>query len=461
MHEEINPAVSRDDAIEMLAQHLITKPVFEALFENEAFSAQNPVSYAMQQMLDDLGEHTLEEERATLQRFYRSVQTRADGIDNAAGRQAVVVELYDKFFRNAFPKMAERLGIVYTPVEVVDYLLHSADHVLREHFGKGLTDEGVHILDPFTGTGTFITRLLQSGLIEPKDAARKYDEELHANELVLLAYYIAAVNIESVFQEAFGGEYRPFTGIVWTDTFQMSENEQVIETDDGTSFHESSQFGESDEQRTCDQTSILTPITVIVGNPPYSAGQTFSQRQQPEPQVSATRSSGSRRPTRLGRLVRTSTALYDSYIRAIRWASDRIGEQGVVAFVTNAGFIDGNAMDGVRACLTDEFSELWVFNARGNQRTSGETSRMEGGKIFGSGSRAPIALTLLVKDPNQTGPCQLRYHDIGDYLTREEKLARISEFGSVGGVEWTSITPNDSHDWINQRDPAFREFFGN
>jgi predicted helicase len=236
LHDEINPAVSRDDAIEMLAQHLITRPVFEALFASENFTQKNPVSRAMQQMLDDLGEHTLEEERDTLQKFYRSVRERAANIDNAEGRQKVVVELYDKFFRNAFPKMAERLGIVYTPVEVVDYLLHSADHVLRQHFGKGLTDEGVHVLDPFTGTGTFITRLLQSGLIREEDAARKFATELHANEVVLLAYYIAAVNIEVVYQEAFGGDYRPFNGIVWTDTFQMTENEQVQETPDGAQF---------------------------------------------------------------------------------------------------------------------------------------------------------------------------------------------------------------------------------
>ena len=173
LHEEINPAVTRDEAIEMLAQHLITRPVFEALFTGSGFVDQNPVSCAMQEMLDALGEQQLGEERKTLERFYRSVQQRAAGIDNAEGRQKVVIELYDKFFRNAFPKMADRLGIVYTPVEVVDYLLHSADWVLRKHFGKGLTDEGVHVLDPFTGTGTFITRLLQSGLIRPEDAERE------------------------------------------------------------------------------------------------------------------------------------------------------------------------------------------------------------------------------------------------------------------------------------------------
>lgn len=443
LHKEINPSVSRNDAIEMLAQHLITRPVFEALFASEAFGLQNPVSRAMQQMLDDLGEHTLDEERTTLDKFYLSVQDRAANIDNAEGRQKVVVELYDKFFRNAFPKMADRLGIVYTPTEAVDYLLHSADHVLREHFGKGLTDEGVHVLDPFTGTGTFITRLLQSGLIREEDAARKFDSELHANEMVLLAYYIAAVNIEVVFQEAFGGDYRPFTGIVWTDTFQMSENEQVSEATEGLQFKFMHLTPSVNSTRARGQ--FHSPIHVIIGNPPYSAGQT-----------SANDNNQNLRYEQLDRRIESTYAdrstgqnlnsLYDSYIRAVRWASDRIGDCGVIAFVTNAGFIDGNAMDGVRACLTDEFTSISVFNARGNQRTSGETSRKEGGKLFGSGSRAPIALTVLVKDPAQRGSCILRFHDIGDYLDRKDKLAMIRRFGSVADVPWKRITPNDANE---------------
>jgi predicted helicase len=457
LHEEINPSVSREDAIEMLAQHLITRPVFEALFAIESFSVQNPVSLAMQHMLDSLGEHTLEEERTTLDKFYRSVHERAAKIDNAEGRQKVVIELYDKFFKNAFPKMAERLGIVYTPIEVVDYLLHSADYVLRQHFGKGLTDEGVHVLDPFTGTGTFITRLLQSGLIEPEDAARKFESELHANEIVLLAYYIAAVNIEMVYQEAFGGDYRPFTGIVWTDTFQMTENEQAVATNDGAQFKMMEFSGSVNSGRADKQ--VRTPIRVIVGNPPYSAGQESANDNNQNlryPQLDtkiratyAARSSG-----------QNLNSLYDSYIRAIRWASDRIGDHGVVAFVTNAGFIDGNAMDGLRATLEDEFTSIWVFNARGNARTSGEIRQKEKGNVFGGGTRTPIALTVLAKTLDHSGRCEVYYHDIGDYLSREQKLDFIRDAKSIEAVSWTSIAPNEQHDWINQRDPAFEKFPG-
>jgi predicted helicase len=264
LHENINPNVTAAEAIEMLAQHLITKPVFDALFEGYAFSEQNPVSIAMQSMLDLLEGESLRKDTVKLAKFYESVRSRARGIDNAAGKQRIIVELYDKFFRNAFPRLSDRLGIVYTPVEVVDFILRSADRALRDEFGCGLTDEGVHVLDPFTGTGTFLVRLLQSGLIRSEDLARKFGGELHANEIVLLAYYIAAINIEETFHGLRGGGeggYVPFGGVVLTDTFQMFENEGKLED---LMFPENNARVKSQKGR---------EIRVIVGNPPYSAGQ--------------------------------------------------------------------------------------------------------------------------------------------------------------------------------------------
>ena len=449
LQTNLNPSVTKDDAIEMLAQHLITKPVFDALFEGYEFTEHNPVSRSMQTMLDELEKQALEKEQQSLEKFYASVRERAAGIDNAAGKQRIVIELYDKFFRTAFPRMAERLGIVYTPVEVVDFILNSADVILRQEFGSGLSDKDVHIIDPFTGTGTFMVRLLQSGLIKPEDLARKYKGELHANEIVLLAYYIAAINIEETFhslskaQDPAAG-YLPFEGIVLTDTFQLSEGASKL---DGA-------FPENN-QRAARQNSI--DIRVVVGNPPYSAQQD-----------SENDGNKNLKYPHLDDRIRTTYAerssatlvknLYDSYIRAIRWASDRVKDRGIVCFVTNGSFIDANNMDGLRACLVSEFSSVYVFNLRGNQRTSGETSRQEGGKVFGSGSRATIAITILVKHPEKSKPGQLFYHDIGDYLSREEKLKIITDFGSAQSVPWRTITPNDSHDWINQRDPAFDNF---
>jgi predicted helicase len=309
----------------------------------------------------------------------------------------------------------------------------------------GLTEEGVNILDPFTGTGTFIVRLLQSGLIKPEDLERKFKRELHANEIVLLAYYIAAINIEETYHGLQGGDYQPFDGIVLTDTFQMFENA-------GTLMDK--MFPENNE-RVVNQKQ--QEIRVIIGNPPYSAGQTNEND-----------GNKNLKYLQLDKRIwdtyaRYSTAtlknsLYDSYVRALRWASDRIKDKGIVCFITNGSFIDNNSMDGLRKCFFNEFSRIYCFNLRGNQRTSGETSRQEGGKIFGSGSRAPIAITILVKNPEYTGDCKLFYHDIGDYLSREEKLHIITDFGGIQGIEWTEITPNKSHDWINQRDPVFSKF---
>ena len=201
----INPSISQEDAVEMLSQHLITKPVFNALFQDYDFAAQNPVSQTMQGMIDLLEEQNLDAETETLARFYKSVRERAEGIDNAEGKQRIIIELYDKFFKTAFPKMAERLGIVYTPVEVIDFILQSVQDTMKKEFGKGLTDEGVDILDPFTGTGSFIVRMLQGNYIAKRDLERKYRSEIHANEIVLLAYYIAAINIEEAYHFRRGG----------------------------------------------------------------------------------------------------------------------------------------------------------------------------------------------------------------------------------------------------------------
>jgi predicted helicase len=538
LRKNINPSISEADAIEMLAQHLITQPVFEALFEDYSFVKNNAISQSMEQMLNLLEEHKDEKDTEILQKFYDSVRERASGIDNAEAKQKIIIELYDKFFRTAFPLMVERLGIVYTPVEVVDYIIHSVDAVLRKEFGRTLSDENLHILDPFTGTGTFITRLLQSGLIQKEDLQRKYAHEIHANELVLLAYYIASVNIENVYHDLFltpqpplqngegcpvgrgeertvevhippqllenarglrknqteaeemlwqllrgrklnnlkfrrqhplsagfildfycaeaklgieidggyhneieqkeydeqrtevikqyginiirftnedvinntfevlqkiakaalsplhfgegaGGEekYVPFDGICLTDTFQLGE------TKAGENLF-SEMFPQNSERVRQQQ---KTPLMVIMGNPPYSIGQKSANdnaQNQNYPKLDKRIEETYAKASNAG----LNKSLYDAYIKAFRWSADRLGNNdGVIAFVSNGAWLDGNSTDGFRQCLEQEFSAIYVFNLRGNQRTSGELSRKEGGKIFGSGSRTPIAITLLVK----------------------------------------------------------------
>ena len=448
LRDDLNDTISEGDAIEMLAQHIITRPVFETLFEGHQFTAENPVSRAMQRVLDVLNEANLDKESKDLEKFYASVKLRSQGITDPQAKQKLIVELYDKFFRRAFPRTTEKLGIVYTPVEIVDFIIHSVNEVLQSEFGQTLGSPGVHIIDPFTGTGTFITRLLQSGLIAPEEMERKFRHEIHANEIVLLAYYIAAINIEAVYHGLQGGDYVPFEGICLTDTFQMYESDDLI----------SHYMPDNSERR---KRQKATDIRVIMGNPPYSAGQTSANDNNAN--VTYPSLDDRIRNTYAARSSNTNMrSLYDSYIRAIRWASDRIGDAGVMAFVTNAGWVDGNAADGMRACLAEEFSQLYVFHLRGNQRTSGELSRREGGKIFGSGSRAPIAISIFIKNPEAAEHGRIHFHDIGDYLDQKQKLAIIRDFSSIGGISrangWTQIVPNDHFDWVGQRSGDFLGF---
>ena len=470
LRENINPTISEKDAVEMLAQHLISRPVFDALFENYSFAKNNAISKSMQQILDILD--TGENDNAQLEKFYNSVRERCSIAKTAEDKQKIIIELYDKFFKIALPKEVEKLGIVYTPVEVVDFILNSVNDVLQKEFNRTLSSKNVHILDPFTGTGTFITRLLQSGLILKKDLLRKYQNELHANEIVLLAYYIAAINIENSFHDAAGlQDFFPFDGICLTDTFQTYEN-QNAEVETFQSMHTPLQ---ENFERVKDQ--LNTEIKVIIGNPPYSVGQKSANDNAQnnyyaklESHISETYAAGTQ--------ATNKNSLYDSYIKAFRWASDRINGGGIIAFVTNAGWLDGAAMDGLRKCFAREFSSIYVFNLRGNQRTQGEISRKEGGKIFGSGSRAPIAITILVKNPDATqatgnskeakgenpyclmpnASCLIKYCDIGDYLSRDEKLRKITRLHSVLSDEFKILTPNDKGDWINQRGDSFENY---
>jgi predicted helicase len=444
LRANLNDSITDKDAVYMLAQHLITRPVFDALFEGYSFAEHNPVSKVMQGMLEILDRQHVDTEADTLQKFYDSVRMRAKDIDNAEGKQRVIAELYERFFKVAFPKVAESLGIVYTPVEIVDFIIASVEYVLGQEFGVSISDKGVHVLEPFAGTGTFVVRLLQSGVIKPEDLARKYASELHANEILLLAYYIAAINIEATYHDLAGGQYKPFNGIVLTDTFQMTE--------DGDSMDKV--IFPDNNQRVVQQRAL--DIRVILGNPPYSVGQ-GSQNDNNQNRAYPTLDRAIEKSYAAASSAGLKRNLYDSYIRAFRWASDRIKSQGVVAFVSNGSFIDGAFADGFRKTLVAEFSAIYVFNLRGNQRTAGEISRQEGGKIFGQGSRAPIAITLLVQK-SPSSPCKLHYHDIGDYHAREDKLNIIRGLGSVENVPWQRVFPNNEGDWVNQRDATFSTF---
>jgi predicted helicase len=488
LRKNINPSVTEEEAIEMLAQHIITQPVFEALFEDYSFVKNNTVSKSLEGIITALDEKTNKKDVEKLDNFYVSVKERASGIDNSEGKQKIIIELYDKFFRTAFPKVTEKLGIVYTPVEVVDFIIHSVEDVLKKEFGRSMSDENVHILDPFTGTGTFITRLLQGGIIKDDDLKRKYLKEIHANEIVLLAYYIASINIENVYHdllqkaepydEAFlppieekyaadvvqfpntkqekketskkGLSYTPFPGICLTDTFQLGETE-----------YGQKQFNEifpQNYERVLKQQN--TPLRIIIGNPPYSVGQKSANdnaQNQSYPilenRIADTYAKSSD--------ATNKNSLYDTYIKAFRWSTDRLDPEngGIICFVSNGSWLDGNAQAGFRSHFEKEFSSIYVFNLRGNCRTSGELRQKEAGNIFGLGSRTPISITLLVKNPKKKSEkAVIQYYDIGDYHSREKKLEIIREYSTISNINWNTLSPNEHNDWINFRNDVFNTF---
>ena len=447
LRDSLNPHVSEGDAVEMVAQHMITVPVFDALFGDFEFASSNPVSVAINGFLGSLRGRGVEEasDAEVLEDVYASVRRRAACIQSDTARQQLIRDLYERFFKVAFKGTSDKMGVVYTPTEIIDYILRQTDRVLRREFGKGLADDGVHILDPFAGTGAFMAHLIESDLIPADKLGRKYARELHSNEILLLAYYIMTVNVEQAYHARVGGEYVPFEGAVLTDTFQMTE--------DGNTLDDEVFTDNSDRVRI--QNAL--PIRVIVGNPPYSVGQKNAD------DANANESY----PTLDARLEATyvyesdavnKRQMYDSYIRAFRWATDRIGDQGIVCFVSNAGWLRGQAMAGIRRCFAREVDDIYVFDLRGNQRTMGEESRKEGGKVFGQGSRAPVAVTMLVKTKEGDRAGRIHYHDVGDYKSREEKLAAIRDAAGSGEIDWVGISPDEHGDWFDQREKSFVDF---
>ncbi len=454
LQHNINDSIDEKQAAEMLSQHLITKPIFEALFSEYSFVNQNPVSQAMESIVSELEKAGFAKEQENLEPLYESVRMRAEGIEKAEDKQKIIVTLYDKFFKTAFKATTERLGIVFTPIEVVDFIVHSVDDVLKKHFGKSLASKDVHILDPFTGTGTFIVRTLtylkeqmDAGEISLADITRKFMKELHANEIVLLSYYIAAINIESTFDEINGDEegYVPFEGIVLTDTFESTETEDTLDDD---------YFGTNDERLKRQQ---KVPITVIMGNPPYSAKQKNEDGNQ-------IRTTYEKLDASLqNSWVETSTAtnknnLFDSYIRAMRWSSDRISDNGVIGFITNNSFIDGNAMDGMRQSLLEEFSDIYVLNLKGGIRgKTKDQSALEGGNIFDI--MTGVTIIMLIKKSDYTVEGRIHYLDIGNNLDKYQKLEKLKNWKSLNGAtsEFQNIIPNEKGDWINQRNSNFDE----
>ena len=449
IRDDLNPEITENDAVEMLAQHIITRPVFDTLFQGNRFTTENAVSKAMETVLAQIYDKKIDTESRTLEKFYDSVKRRAADIITSTGRQTLILELYDRFFRNAFPLMTQKLGIVYTPVEVVDFIIHSVEDVMQEEFGSSLGNDGIHILDPFTGTGTFISRLLQSGVLSNEQIRRKFKSEIHANEIVLLAYYIACINVEAIYDDLVkDNQYQSFDGMVLTDTFQLYEQERDMIAN---------LLPDNSERRTKQK---RRDINVIISNPPYSTGQKVENEdnknhyyQSLDEKIASTYLHNAGKGGK--------KSLYDSYVRAIRWSTDRLGDEGIISFVTGNGFIEKIAMGGMRRELARDFDKIYITNLRGDIRKnmlSGGTAG-EGENIFGSGSMTGIAVSIFVKKRNKSKNCEIFYHDIGENLSKKDKLLKLANLdGPSKSAAFEKIEPNDDFDWINQRNKKFDEF---
>ena len=446
----INDSVTQDDTVQMVAHHIVLSRVFDALFQGK-FKSRNPISTALEELTKKA---KFEAELEGLEKFYADAQKELNEITTRKARQSFIKKIYGNFFKSAYKNPSKKYGIVYTPIEIIDFIIQSVEEILQEQFSSSFNDKHVAVLDPFTGMGTFITRLLESGLIT-SSLDEKYRHGLYANEILLLAYYVASVNIETTYQSLSGNEkYIPFSGMCYMDTLQSNprymeekRHRQVAAKLDGT-------FRKAHERIKKQNESCLW---VIMGNPPYSAGRSnYSEgdRHVPYPDIDDRISETYARKTE----AKYVKSLHDSYIRSFRWASDRIGRSGIIAFVTNASFLRTSATAGVRAYLHKEFTDVWCFNLRGHQRTQGETSKREGGKIFRSRSRTPVAITILVKNTNRKKHT-IYYKDIGYNLTTEQKLKIIQDARSKSGIKgWQVKNPDRNHDWVDHRDRSFTAY---
>ncbi len=441
----IHQNIKEDEALDMITSHIITKPIFDAIFGD---NIKNPIAKALDKMVQKLSTLGLEGETKDLKNLYESVKTEAAHAKSQKSQQELIKNLYNTFFKEAFRKQSEKLGIVYTPIEVVDFILRATNGILKKHFNTDFNDQSITIFDPFTGTGSFIARLLskENVLISDEALKEKFQKNLFAFDIVLLSYYIALINITQAAQNR-DSSLENFKNIALTDSLDYLEektNKGVLPL-----------YEDLKENKDIKDTLAGQNIRVIIGNPPYSAGaksenDNNQNLSHPKLEKLVYEKYGKNSTAKVGNTTR------DTLIQSIYMASELLKDRGVIGFVVNGSFIDSKSADGFRKCVAQEFSHLYVLNLRGNQRTSGEVSKKEGGQIFDSGSRATMAIVFFVKDesaPNNT----IFYYEVEDYLKREAKLNLLAGFENLESVPFKEITPNEKGDWINQRNDDFEK----
>ncbi|GAA8771883.1 hypothetical protein DUHN15_12570 [Helicobacter pylori] len=443
LKDNIHQNIKEDEALDMITSHIITKPIFDAIFGD---NIKNPISKALDKMVEKLSTLGLQGETKDLKNLYESVKTEAMHAKSQKSQQELIKNLYNTFFKVAFRKQSEKLGIVYTPIEVVDFILRATNGILKKHFHTDFNDKNITIFDPFTGTGSFIARLLskENALISDEALKEKFQKNLFAFDIVLLAYYIALINITQAAQNR-DSSLKNFKNIALTDSLDFYEGKN-----DKGAFPF---FKDLEENKEIKSTIEKQNIRVIIGNPPYSAGSKSENDNNqnlshPNLEKRVHEKYGKNSTKASGKTTR------DTLIQSIYMASELLKDKGVLGFVVNGSFIDSKSGNGFRKSVAKDFAHLYVLNLRGNARGSREERKKEGDGIFGSGSRATIAVIFFVKDTS-VKDSMIHYYDIGDYLKREEKLNRLAHFSNLDEIPFETITPNNKGDWINQRGDAF------
>ena len=442
--QAINPNLSEEAVERMLVQHLLTERIFRKIFNNPDFSHRNVVAAEIEKVIAELTKRSLNRDDflKKLEPFYHAIERNAENATDYTAKQDFLNTVYMRFFQGYSPKEADTHGIVYTPQPIVNFMVRSVEEILQKEFGRSLSDKGVHILDPFVGTGNFITRIMQE--IRTTDLPYKYENELHCNEVMLLPYYIASMNIEHAYWERVG-EYRAFPGICLVDTFELAEAEQA-----SLGFMTAENAERVKRQKE-------SPIFVIIGNPPYNTAQ-----------LNENDSNKNRKYPTIDKRVRDTYArasdatllnkLSDPYVKAIRWASDRLVGDGVVVLVTNNSFVNQIAFDGMRSCLENEFQSIYVLDLGGNVR---QNAKLSGTTHNVFGIQVGVSINILIRkaNTNDKNRSQIHYFAVEKDWRKEQKYAFLEEKSDRSGVDWQMIHPDNKHSWLTADfDPAFDSF---
>ena len=430
----INPDLSAEAVEEMLIQHILTERIFRTVFNNSNFTRRNIIAREIEEVVDILMREAFsrEEYLKPLDRYYNAVEQAAASCEDFSQKQHLLNAFYETFFQGFSKDAADTHGIVYTPQPIVNFMVNSVQHILKEEFGgRTLSSEGVHIIDPFVGTGNFIVRLMRE--ISGSALKHKYAHELHCNEVMLLPYYIASLNIEQEYFERIKA-YKPFEGVAFADTFELLEPLQgQLITPENTERVE--------RQKEAD-------MFVVIGNPPYNMAQVNDsdnnrnrKYERMDERITETYAKDSSATLKM--------ALYDPYVKAIRWASDRIKEEGVVAFVTNNGFLDGYSLDGMRKHLEQDFTKIYHINLKGNARTSGERRRQEGGNVFDDQIRVSVGISFFIKKADAASDkADVQIYSVDDYMKALEKQELLNEFGDYSKVPMKRAEVDSKHTWL-------------